>query len=104
MNRRIAWLLTLIILCPLLALAAPVAIMPEAEPFGADDDVLHLYVLDLVSADCMLLQYRGQNLLIDLGRARQFPKLHALLDSLSVREAAVFNSHPTGTISAAFSN
>ena len=96
MNRRIAWLLTLIILCPLLALAAPVAIMPEAEPFGADDDVLHLYVLDLVSADCMLLQYRRQNLLIDLGRTSQFVQLQVLLDHLSVREAAVFNSHPHG--------
>ncbi len=42
MNRRIAWLLTLIILCPLLAWRPPVAIMPEAEPFGADDDVLHV--------------------------------------------------------------
>ena len=83
----LAALMISVMLCPVLAAG-------EAASFGPEDELLHLYVLDLMAADCMLLQYKGQNLLIDVGGDTQRQQLKALLDWRGVREAAVFSSHP----------
>lgn len=68
----------------------------EAEPFAPGTELLHLYVLDLMGADCMLLRHQGQNLLIDLGGESQYPQLRAMLNWLKVAEVSVFNTHPHG--------
>lgn len=91
----LAALLVSLSVCPALA-AVPVRMVGDAAPFEPGAELLHLYVLDLMGGDCMLLQYQGQNLLIDVGGENQYRQLRAMLDWLEVEEAALFNSHPHG--------
>jgi competence protein ComEC len=60
----------------------------------ASKKLLHLYVLDLSDADCMLLSYEDENMLIDLGKENQYEQLKTLLDSLNIKDVSVFNTHP----------
>lgn len=84
-------------LFPLMASAdRRVMMRKEAQPFKADADILHLYVMDLLGGDSMLLQHKEQNLLIDIGGEIQYHQLKAMLDWLGVKEAAIFNAHPHG--------
>lgn len=99
MNKNKAFIYLIIALMLLLLQAAfaqkKVYIAPEASQLkGTSDEHLHLYVLDLLGADCMLLKYGDNNMLIDLGLEKQFPQLKNMLDTLDVKDVSVFNIHP----------
>lgn len=87
----------LLALAPAAAWASERVVMAPAEQvFGTRDNLLKLYVLDLVGADCMLLTDGRQHLLIDAGKANQHPRLAALLKHLDITSLSLFNTHPHG--------
>ncbi len=98
MSNRAKRLIALILLCvmmPMTGLAQKkVFVFPEPSQLKRDSELLHLYVLDLLGADCMMLRYRDSDMMVDLGKENQFPQLKKMLDFLSVDEVSVFNTHP----------
>lgn len=67
----------------------------EAPPFDENAPLLHLYVADLVGADCMLLILEGHSMLIDMGKENQVPQILSLLDAVGVSSVDhAFNTHP----------
>lgn len=95
MKRLTALALLMLLLIPSSGLAEKkVFVAPETVRLNKEAELLHLYVLDLLGADCMMLRYRDKNMMVDLGKANQFPQLQKMLDSLGVKEVSVFNTHP----------
>lgn len=94
-KRVTALILLCIILVPATGLAQKkVFVAPEISQLKKDSELLHLYVLDLLGADCMMLRYKDTDMMVDLGKANQFPQLKKMLDWLQVDDVAVFNTHP----------
>lgn len=71
-----------------------VFIAPEESRLDNSKELMHIYVLDLIGADCMLIRYKDNNMLVDLGKSNQFYALNALLQNQNIKEVSVFNSHP----------
>lgn len=67
----------------------------EREMFPEELDALHLYVAPLMGADCLLLTCGGEAMLVDVGKANDYPAVKALLTAQHVRKLKyVFNTHP----------
>ncbi len=80
MKKLLLHILLTLLLCLSLT-AGALAMNLEAPPENLNTDaMLHFYTLDLMGADCMLLQYKGKNLFIDLGTENQFPQLAKLIE------------------------
>lgn len=59
------------------------------------DTGLHLYVLPLRGADCLLLVIDGQTLLVDMGKQKDYSLIREVLQRLNISKVDVaFNSHP----------
>lgn len=71
-----------------------VRIAPKESNLDTGKNLMEIYVLDINKADCILIQYKGKSLLVDLGKAKHYPKLNSLLKSKDVKEISVFNTHP----------
>lgn len=94
-RRLIALLLLFVMMMPMTGLAQKkVFVSPEPSQLKRDNELLHLYVLDLLGADCMMLRYKDSDMMVDLGKENQFPQLKKMLDFLGVDEVSVFNTHP----------
>lgn len=100
MKKLLCWALAALLLFTLTPMARAgqerVVLGPARQVFGARDDLLRLYVLDLAGADCMLLTDGREHLLIDVGKANQHLQLAALLHYLGITTVSVFNTHPHG--------
>ncbi len=98
MKKKVCFCLisTLLAFCICLCLAAEqrVFIYPEKSRIDKSKDLMRLYVLDLLGADCMLLKCRDDVMLIDLGRDSQYDQLKTMLKGLNVKSLDVFNTHP----------
>ncbi len=67
----------------------------EVPPFEQQENLLHLYVADLMGADCMLLVLGEHTMLIDMGKDNQVPQILSLLEAAGVaRIGHAFNTHP----------
>ena len=67
----------------------------EREMFPEELDALHLYVAPLMGADCLLLTCGGEAMLVDVGKANDYPAVKAMLEKQSIRKLKyVFNTHP----------
>lgn len=98
-HARAKRLAALFLLCALLAPVSGLAqkkvfVSPEPSQLKKGSGLLHLYVLDLLGADCMMLRYKDSDMMVDLGKENQFPQLKKMLDLLGVDEVSVFNTHP----------
>lgn len=90
-----AVLALLLALLPLFARAGQkVFVAPEASHLKQGEELLHLYVLDLLGGDSMLLRHGEDDLLVDTGDEKHFPQLEAMLSELSADDLTVFNTHP----------
>lgn len=88
-------LLSLILI--ILLLPTSLALATSAPPEGYDvegEKVLHLFVLDLIGADCMLLEYQGKHLFIDTGKIGHIDRILQLVERRKVTKADVFITHP----------
>lgn len=69
------------------------AVFPYAVSI-AEDEVIHLYVLNVGKADCIILQAYGKNYMIDTGREQNYPFVEAALQALSISKLdGVFITH-----------
>ena len=67
----------------------------EKEPFPAGSETFSLRVCPLLGADCMILRCGGMTMLVDMGKANDYPAIKAELEKLGVKKIDLaFNTHP----------
>ena len=99
LRRRLSLLLLLCLLLTLPSLASErkVFFSYEVPPLGAYEDLLHVYVADLLGADSMLLVQGEHSMLLDMGVEAHAPRIHAMLQGLGFDHIThAFNTHPHG--------
>lgn len=67
----------------------------EKESFAEGAETFDLYVCPLLGADCMILTCGGQTMLVDMGKANDYPIIKGVLDGLGVKKIDIaYNTHP----------
>lgn len=99
MKKTIAVLLALLLLLAAFSAQAEgerrVFRADEKETFPADADTLSIHVCPLLGADCMILRCGGLTMLVDMGKANDYPVIKAELEKLGVDKIDLaFNTHP----------
>lgn len=95
--RRFCWgmMVLLLLLGAFSAQAAPVALLPHAQPFSPSTPLLEIWACDLANADCFLLRCGEETLLLDCGTAFYAPRILSFLEERGVTSlTAAANSHP----------
>lgn len=98
MLRKITALL--LIVCLLLGTAAAEGVrrvyrVGEAGDFPEEDALFELFVCPLLGADCMVLRCGGETMLVDMGKANDYPLIREVLTDLGVEKIDIaFNTHP----------
>ena len=101
-KRRLAALLLLLVMFFTCTSAAEEAAAPkrvfmadETAPFGDDEQLLTIRVCTLTGADCMLVTYGDLTMLVDAGKAIDYPTIKAMLDAQGVEKLDIlFHTHP----------
>ena len=67
----------------------------EVEPFAQGAETFDLYVCPLLGADCMILTCGGETMLVDMGKAKDYPIIQEQLAALGIDHIDIaFNTHP----------
>lgn len=97
MHKRLFALLMVILLLPVLAMAAEqrVFMAGETEPFAEDEQLLTLRVVPVLSADSMLLTYGEHSMLVDMARPEQVKDVLSILADAGLKRVEyAFSTHP----------
>ena len=67
----------------------------EKAPFSADAAIFDLYVCPLLGADCMVLTFGEQIMLVDMGKANDYETIKSVLTERGIDHIDIaFNTHP----------
>ena len=101
-KRRMAALLLLLVLLFGCTAAAEenaetqrVFMADETAPFGEEEQLLTIRVCPLTGADSMLVTYGDMTMLVDAGKAIDYPLVKEMLDNAGIEKLDIlFNTHP----------